>query len=706
MKTKLFSLLNFLLFTTCLFAQEPQFEWAASFGGTDSDGGRSVTIDAAGNIYTTGNFRSTVDFDPENGVYELTSNGSSDIYISKLDASGNFMWAKSMGSISSDWGRSIAVDYAGNVYTTGQFESTVDFDPGNDTSIHTSNGNLDIFIQKLDANGNFVWAKTVGGISADVCNSIALDSAGNVYNTGIFMGTVDFDPGNDTSIHTSNGNYDIFIQKLDANGNFVWAKTIGGITTDVCNSIALDSAGNIYTTGYFVGTTDFDPGTGIYNLTINGDVDMFVLKLDANGSFIWAKCFGGNLWDEGKSITVDYNGNVLITGSFNGPVDFDPGSGIYNLTSNGSQDILILKLDSSGNLIWVKNVGGSSWEYGMSITSDVNGNVYTTGYFQSIADFDPGSGTYNLSSIGEGDIFISKFDAIGNFIWAKSIGGITWDNGTCIKVDELGNLYITGIFNGTIDFDAGSGTYNLTSNGSDDAFILKLSQASQIVNFYATDTIIAVSDTVQFNDLTTENPTSWLWDFGDGTTDTVQNPIHIYQNAGVYTVSLIVGNGFSTDTLVKQDYITVVDTVNYQTLILNTGWSIFSTYIQPEEMNIDSVFGMISQDIIIIKSGTGLVYWPEYFINNIVDMIVGQGYIVKMLNTHTFDIEGMIVIPENTPIPMATGWSIIGYLRQNSAPIEQIFSDIVLNIIIVKSGAGLVYWPEYFINNIGDMQPG
>jgi len=143
-----------------------------------------------------------------------------------------------------------------------------------------------------------------------------------------------------------------------------------------------------------------------------------------------------------------------------------------------------------------------------------------------------------------------------------------------------------------------------------------------------------------------------------------------------------------------------------QTLDLPSGWSIFSTYILPNELNIDSVFVTISQDIIMIKSGNGLVYWPEYFINNIVDMIAGQGYLVKMLNAQTIDVEGIILIPEVTEIPIVSGWSIIGYLRQSSAPIDQMLSDIVQNIIMVKSGSGLVYWPTYFINNIGDMHPG
>ncbi|MEA3445471.1 MAG: SBBP repeat-containing protein [Bacteroidota bacterium] len=469
--------------STKLQAQDPQFEWAAGFGGPDYDQGKSVAVDASGNVYTTGYFYGTVDFDPGSGTYNLSSNGRDDIFISKLDASGNFVWAKNMGG--SDWneGYSIAIDASGNVYTTGHFEGTADFDPGSGTYILSSNnGYDDIFISKLDASGNFVWAKAMGGSFDDNGFALAIDASGNVYTTGIFCGTADFEPGSGTYNLSSNGDYDIFISKLDASGNFVWAKSMGGSSDDRGYSIALDASGNVYTTGYFYSST----------------------------------------------------------------VDFDPGSGTYNLTSNGCGDIFISKLDASGNFVWAKNMGGSSSDGGNSIAIDASGNVYTTGSFLDTADFDPGSGTHNLSSNGEYDIFISKLDASGNFVWAKSMSGSSSEWGFSIALDASGNVYTTGYFYGTVDFDPGSGTYNLSSNGVMDIYILKLSQYL-VANFSASDTTITLGDTIQFTDLTTGNPTSWLWNFGDGITDTMQNPIHIYQTIGVYTVSLVVSDSTSSD---------------------------------------------------------------------------------------------------------------------------------------------------------------
>jgi hypothetical protein len=421
-------------------------------------------------------FEGTADFDPGVGVYNLTSTGDRDIFISKLDAAGNFLWAKQIGGPLEDLGLSIAVDVSGNVYTTGRFRETADFDPGAGVYNLTSAGDTDIFISKLDALGNFVWAKQIGGTSQDMGFSIAADASGNVYTTGSFVGTVDFDPG--TATFNLTGNWDIFISKLDAAGDFVWAKQMGGTSVEIGFGIAVDGSGNVYTTGYFSGSADFDPGAGTYNLTTVGFSDIFISKLDAAGNFVWAKQFNGTGQVQGNSIAADASGNVYTTGIFTETADFDPGAGAYTFTSGGSWDIFISKLDATGNLVWAKQMGGASQDYGRSITVDGLGNVYTTGNFGGTADFDPGAGAYNLTSAGTFDIFISKLDASGDFAWAQRFGETGWNFGNSITLDAAGNVYTTGSFEGTVDFDAGTGVSNLTSAGYRDIFIHKMSQTS------------------------------------------------------------------------------------------------------------------------------------------------------------------------------------------------------------------------------------
>ena len=452
------------------------FEWAKSIGGSLADYGLSIALDASGNVYTTGYFQGTADFDPGAGTANRTSAGGRDIWVQKLDASGNFIWARSFGGSSDDIGRSITVDASGNVYTTGYFQGTADFDPGTGTANITSAGNEDIFIQKLDASGNFLWAKSFGGSLADYGLSIAVDAAGNVYTTGYFQGTADFDPGAGTANHSSAGNEDIFVQKLDTSGDFVWARSFGDSNSDRGNSICVDASSNVYTTGGFDGTVDFDPGAGTTNLTSEGSLDVYVQKLNSTGNFVWTKSFGGSLNDQGFSITVDDSGNVHTTGSFEGTVDFDPGAGSATRTSTGSLDAFVQKLNASGTYDWAISFGASSSDQGYSITVDASGNVFTTGSFLGTVDFDPGSGTANLTSAGPWDIFIQKLNASGNFVWAKSFGDSSIDGGYSITTDASGNIFTTGHFAGTVDFNPGVGTANLTSAGNYDIFIQKLSQ--------------------------------------------------------------------------------------------------------------------------------------------------------------------------------------------------------------------------------------
>jgi len=477
MKIRITLAILLFLFSLQTFSQAPDWLWAKAMGGTGYDDGYSIATDASGNVYATGSFYGTVDFDPGVATFNLTSAGNNDIFISKLNASGNFVWAKRMGGISNDYGSSIAIDPAGSVhvYTTGTFNGTVDFDPGAGTFNLTGGG---IFISKLDGSGNFVWAKAISGIS----HSIALDSAGSgdVYTTGAFAGTTDFDPGAGVFNLTSLGSIDIFISKLDSSGNFIWAKAMGGTAIDEGFSIAFAPTGNgdVYTTGRFLGTADFDPGAGTFNLTSAGYEDIFISKLDSSGNFVWAGAIGsatGN--DEGMSIALDPagSGDVYTTGWFSGTADFDPGAGIFNLTSTPGSDIFISKLDSSGNFVWAVAMGGGNSGYGLSIAIDNSGNVYATGSFLGTVDFDPGAGVFNLTSGFWEDIFISKLDSSSNFVWAKAMGGAYPDVGRSMVIGASGNVHVAGMFQSpSVSFGSTTLTNADNSGNTGDIFIAKL----------------------------------------------------------------------------------------------------------------------------------------------------------------------------------------------------------------------------------------
>jgi gliding motility-associated-like protein len=471
------------LFVNNASGQVPSFVWAGNVGSTGIDMGASIAYDASGNVYVAGRFEGSADFDPGPGVFNLSTGANNEIFVLKLNSSGGFVWAKQFGSLNGDdQGYGIALDNAGNIHVTGYFGATGDFDPGPGTFNLTAGGTIDAFVLKLDNNGNFIWAKKMGGPGQDYANSIALDASGNVYTAGAFGDVVDFDPGAGTFTMTASSSNTAFISKLDASGNFVFAKSFGGsVNPSVVTAIAIDASQNVITTGFFNSTTDFNPGTATTNLTSNGDGDIFISKLDASGNFVWAKSAGAGEEDRGYAVTTDVSGNVLVTGAFALTVDFNPGTGTSNLTApDDNEDIFILKLDASGNFVWAKGMPGDDYDQGHAIATDAAGNVFTAGFFGETIDFDPGSGTFNLTAEIL-DIFISKLDASGNFVWALKMGGTSLDGAKDIEIDAAGNIYVTGNFLFTADFDPGPGTHELTYTGNaslnSDAFIVKLGAA-------------------------------------------------------------------------------------------------------------------------------------------------------------------------------------------------------------------------------------
>ena len=474
-------LLLIIILSVSVSAFAQNFQWAKRLSGNNNEQALSITVDAAGSVYTTGGFVGTVDFDPGPANYNLTAVGNADMYISKLDALGNFLWAKQISGALSLFPtpNSIIVDAVGNVYVTGKYAGTIDFNPGagvSNLSYVPGAGTSDIFVTKLDASGNFAWAKSMGGANHDVANAINVDASGNVYTTGWFNGTSDFDPGAATYNLTTTFFYDVFISKLDASGNFIWAKSFGGFSYEAAASIAVDVFGNVYTTGYFNGTVDFDPGAGVTNLSTVGTnySDAFISKLNSAGNFVWAKKVGGTGGEYSAGITTDAAGNVFTTGYYESTVDFDPGAAVFNLVSSGGLDVFISKLDAAGNFVWAKSIGGTSNDNPSGITLDALGNVYTAGYFNGTADFDPGAGPYNLVSVSPSqDIFISKLDASGNFVWAAKTGGESDDYVCGIAVDNAYNVLISGGFQGTSDFDPGADVYNFTARNVD-IYVLKL----------------------------------------------------------------------------------------------------------------------------------------------------------------------------------------------------------------------------------------
>lgn len=443
-----------------LGAQTPQWQWAVKAGGIDGDEGQSIAIDGNGNQYIIGCFDEIATF----GNHTLTTGGGKDIFVAKLDSSGNWLWAIQAGGTDRDYGIDITLDGQGNAWVTGHFEGTASF--GSHTL--TANGEYDVFAAKLDSSGNWLWAVQAGGPDFDYGTGIALDGAGNAYLSGYFYGTAIF---GSQSLVASGGesDADIFVAKLDPDGNWLWAVTAGGTEDDAGFRIAVDGSGYACLVGMFKNTATF----GSQTLTASGDFDVFVAKLDSSGNWLWAAGAGGIHPDSGYGIALENSGVVYVTGLFMGTATF----GSHTLTASADDtntDIFVARLDPSGNWLWATRSGGTDHDAGFNIVTDDSGNAWVTGVFARTATF----GSHSLTAGGYYDVFVAKLNPSGNWLWAARAGGTELDDsyGYGIALDGSDNACVTGYFDGTANF----GSHSLITNGYRDIFVARIENITPV----------------------------------------------------------------------------------------------------------------------------------------------------------------------------------------------------------------------------------
>ena len=469
--------LVFLIFSFKCIGQIPSYDWSIGIGGASNDIIRNTTTDNLGNVYNTGYFRNFADFNPGNSSYLLSSNGGQDAFVQKLTENGDLIWARSFGGSLQDDAKDIFVDPLGNVFITGEYNGTIDIDPGPGSSMLTSNGGTDIFIQKLDSNGNFVWGKSIGGQFNDFGTNIIVDSTGNLYVSGAFRDLVDFDPNSGFTSLSSNGFRDIFLLKLNSDGNYIWSKNIGGIGHDEPNALTFDVSG-IYLAGCFRDSVDFDPGNGVVNKISNGDYDIFVQKLTYNGDYLWVNTYGGPGNDAAYELCLGGSNIIYISGHFQDSVDFNPSVVSSNIiSSNGLLDAFAQKLyKSNGDHIWTHGMGGPQDDSGLGIAVDFQGNPYFSGFFYDQFDADPSVAIYNIMSNGNQDAFVTKFNENGQLLWGANFGSGQDDWGGKMNSDINGDIIFSGFFQGSVDFNVGIPINIETSSGFIDGFCLKLKE--------------------------------------------------------------------------------------------------------------------------------------------------------------------------------------------------------------------------------------
>lgn len=452
-------------------------DFASILGLGGSTGGGSavdVAVDSAGNTFLAGTIEGLVDFDPSASRPDDSDLLNSTLgagFVAKYASDGSFAWARSMAADP----RSLAVDAVGSVFVAGNYTNTAQFGSftlgpvGADTY-------RDQFAVKLDAAGDYVWAKAHGVFGNDSVRSIAVDPSGRFVHV-LSRSSIGV-PG------SAGVTYEMMLTQFDAAlpANVVtrWSHSVASSWSYMePNAVALDPAGNVLVTGEFRGTADFDPSSKKLNLSSSADksaLSAFVWKLNTGGAFVWAKNFegsGSTSYSYGRDVVSDAAGNVVVTGYFFGSPDFDPGRGRLTLPNAGGMDAFVVKVSSAGNLVWGRSFGGAGDDRAFDLASGAGGSVYVSGNFASGADFDPGPGTA-VRNDGDG-AFVVKLDAAGSFGWVAvaysgSAAGLAVDptNG---RVHLVGNL--TGALN--TDPDPNPLSDELFSDG--DLFWLTLEQA-------------------------------------------------------------------------------------------------------------------------------------------------------------------------------------------------------------------------------------
>ena len=320
------------------------------------------------------------------------------------------------------------------------------------------------YVASYDSEGNIRWETTLTGTgdTRQILN-IHIDQAGNIYATGTFVKDITIGGHTINSTNPTTNWRDVFLIKLDNNGNFLWGFALGGSEGNHGHDITTDQAGNVYITGSFLESVDFDPGAGSFVLTSQGQEDIFISSYDPDGNFRWARHAGSYGFDFGTGIDIDQNDNLYISGGVTGIGDFDPQDSL-TIVNGYDWNAFLISYTNNGQIRWFRTLGGKEDDFAREVTVDGNNDIYLTGSFQGQAKFNPADTTYKITAIEKSDIYLAKYDDAGDFKWVISVGGSGYDRGYGLDTDASGNVFITGTYQHSVDFDPGSGTHIVSSN--------------------------------------------------------------------------------------------------------------------------------------------------------------------------------------------------------------------------------------------------
>jgi len=474
-----------------------------SWGNPGPVSGKSIAVDSKNNFIVAGAFQGTINCDQGRGSVNLTAKGNQDLALVKYNEYGDLIWGFNIGATGIICEPNvIAIDGSDNIYVAGYFgksgESNALLDFSNEAKVDTFTalGGYDAFIVKYTNEGKFVWSIPLGndlGTSTETINDMFVENNGTIFVTGVFSGSVDFDPSKTVhKLNSKDGNPEIFIVKYNSEGKYSWAINVGtkmsNPDTEGLASIHADGSGGCYVLGNFKDSVNFHPLSMSGNwMKSKAENDIFLARYKINGYLDWAVQIEGLGNDiTGSGCLKLGGGNLYISGIFDGKADFYPGLPKSEITStDGTHDIFLASYTTSGNLNWAKKLASKNgFDFPKSLELESTGNILLSGFFSDDLNFgdEQNSLTYtSYGTNGAADIFLSKFDREGKVLWAKQFGAdtsgsefVSQPNG--MAVDTSDNIFIIGEFFGAnVDFDGSEATFFLSSQDRSDAFIAKYS---------------------------------------------------------------------------------------------------------------------------------------------------------------------------------------------------------------------------------------
>jgi hypothetical protein len=427
-------------------ATEPAHRWSKGFSGTYSETCQSIAVDATGNVFVASAFNDSLWIDGDTLIAEESSDefGNYNVLLSKFANNGDHLWSRQFGDTLDQWVREVVCDAAGNVCIAGDFKGVIDFGGGPLASLGTGE---DLFVAAFDGDGNHLWSRRFGNGGGESMGGLAADGAGNVLFCGRGNGALDFGGG-----PLVGAPWEVFLVKLDANGNHVWSRGYPGLASLRLVSLDVDASNNVVGSGWFTGSADF--GGGVLNA--NGLIDALLVKWDANGNHVFSKRFGDASEQWGHSVGYDASGNIVLSGEFSGSVDFGGGS----IASTGAADAFVTLFDDGGNHVWTRTFGGNGRQAALEVAVDATGGPVVAGYY--VAEIDFGDGAVDAP----GNTYLAGLDASGANDWQTFYGVGISD----VAVGPNGSLDVCGSYHGSAQF----GNWLLPA-GNSNGFVVRFS---------------------------------------------------------------------------------------------------------------------------------------------------------------------------------------------------------------------------------------